>query len=133
MNRLIPGLGLFLLVVPAWAQQPPTGNGSNCISVSAIQDCTGLDDRTLEIDAGRKDYLMSVESCSALPGRHCRGSVGNPGIAFETFARPRVCVGHRIILRDAVTNQLQFCLIQDIVRFQINPLTNEVEINEFDH
>ena len=131
MNRLILGLGLFLLTVPAWAQQPPPGNGNNCISVSAIRDCTGLDDQTLEIDAGRKDYLMSVENCSTLTGRHCIGSAGNPGIAFETFARPRVCEGHRLILRDS-TNQLQFCLIQDIVRYQINPLTNAVEINEFD-
>lgn len=131
MNRFIPGLGLCLLIAPAWAQQAPTGNGSTCISVSAIRDCTGLDDQTLAIDAGRKDYLMSFESCSTLTGRHCIGSAGNPGIAFETFARPRVCEGHRIILRDG-TNPLQFCVIQDIVRYQVNPLTNDVEINEFD-
>ena len=75
---------------------------------------------------------MTFESCPTLTGRHCVGTDENPGIFFETFARHRICEGTRIILRDMTTNQLQFCVIQDIVRYQINPLTNEVQVNEFE-
>lgn len=127
MNGSILGLGLIFITGLACAQQAPSGI---CISERAIDDCIGLDEQTLLVDAGRKDYLMTLESCSTLTGRHCIGSPGNPGIAFETFARPRICEGQRIIIH--IDNQLQYCVIQDIVRYQVNPATNAIEINEFE-
>ena len=53
MNRFILGLGLFLLTATAWAQRGPP-EGRICVSTTAIRDCTGLDDQTLEVDAGER-------------------------------------------------------------------------------
>jgi hypothetical protein len=133
MNRFVLALGLFLLMAPAWAQTGPPDRGV-CVARSLIVECTGLDEQTLAVDAGKKDYLFTVEPCSTLTGRHCTGTAGNPGIYFDTVGQNRdnrVCEGNQIIFRDA-NNQLQRCVIQDIVRYQIDPLTSEVKLDEID-
>lgn len=130
MNRFVLCLGLLPITAAAWAQQGPPARDI-CVPGKLIVECTGLDEQTLQVDAGKKDYLFTVEPCPTLTGRHCTGSPGNPGIFFNTVGENRVCEGHEIILRDG--NQIvQRCVIQDIVRYQIAPLTNAVEINEFE-
>lgn len=124
MNRSILALGLYLLLVPAWAQQSAHGKGS-CIQSAQMSPWIQVDDQTALVNVGRKSYLVTVPDCSSFFAGRVSEVVGSNG--------GRICEGAEIRYYDSVSLQyIESCFIQDIVRFQINPNTNAVEINEFD-
>lgn len=119
MNHFII-LSLLLLSVPAWAQQ---SNGS-CILQSQMQPWTQLDSQTAMVQAGRKQYIVTVPDCGSFFG----------GFTSEiaSSAGSRVCEGDSILYYDTNFQLVETCVITDIVRIRINPQTNAVEVNEFE-
>ena len=123
MNRSILGLCLYLLLVPAWAQQPAHGKGACITTTWQMSPWTQVDDQTALVNVGKKSYLVTVPDCSSFFTGLNSELVGSNG--------GRVCEGDEIRYYDG-PQYIESCFIQDIVRYQINPNTNAVEINEFD-
>ena len=122
MKQLLLGLGLFMLLVPAWAQQSGHGK-SPCILMSQMEPWIQVDAQTALVNAGRKSYLVTVPDCDSF----------FTGLSSEVMgsAGSRVCEGAEIRYSDGPT-YVESCFVEDIVRVQVNPKTGAVEINEFD-
>ena len=122
MNRSILALGLYLLLVPAWAQQSAHGKGS-CIQSAQMSPWIQVDDQTAIVNAGKKSYLVTVPDCdSFFAGLDSGEVVGDPG--------SRICAGAEIRYSDA-GQYIESCVITEIVRYRVDPLTSAVKINEF--
>ncbi|MBF6025107.1 hypothetical protein [Lysobacter niastensis] len=92
--------------------------------MSQMSPWTQVDDQTALVNAGRKSYLVTVPDCSSFFAGRNSEVVGSNG--------SRICKGDEIRYYDETFHYVESCFIQDIVRYQINPSTNAVEINEFD-
>lgn len=120
MNRMLAGLGLFLLLAPAWAQQAAR---SPCFQMSQMSPWLQVDAETALVNVGRKSYLVTVPNCSSFFTGLQTEVVGSNG--------SRVCEGAEIRYYNA-SQYVESCFVQDIVRVQVNPTTNAIEINEFE-
>jgi len=118
MNRLIL-LGLCLLSAPAWAQQ---SNGT-CIQQWQMGPWTQIDAQTAMVEAGRKQYVVTVPDCESFFTGRNNEVVGSAG--------SRVCEGAAILYYEG-SQVIETCIITDIVRIRLNAQTNTVEVNEFD-
>lgn len=80
-----------------------------CFSQNAVRNFRAIDEHTVEIDAGRKDYVLDVSFCSEVVWSHT--------IAFDTFGFSRVCAGDRLLVMDNFSNHVkQSCRIENITR-----------------
>ena len=122
MNRVLVCLGLCLVLGPAWAQQSAHGPGP-CIQMSQMSPWIQVDGQTALVNAGRKSYLVTVPDCSSFFMGFESEVLGSNG--------SRICRGAEIRYYDGPTF-VESCFVQDIVRVQVNPATNAIEINEFD-
>ena len=122
MNRILLFLGLFVLLMPAWAQQSAHGK-SPCFSMAQMAPWIQVDAHTELVNVGRKSYLVTVPDCSSF----------FTGLETEVLgsAGSRVCEGAEIRYSDGPV-YVESCFVEDIVRVQMNPNTGAVEINEFD-
>ncbi len=65
---------------------------NDCFNQRQVRSFKVLDDRTVEIDTGRRDYIVKVDFCREL--RWSRR------IAFDSFSSMRVCRGDRLLVLD---------------------------------
>ena len=122
MSRSILGLGLFVLASAAGAQQGPPAKNV-CFLGFQMEPWIQVDDQTAIVNAGRKSYLVTVPDCdSFFAGLDSSEVVGDHG--------SRICAGAEIRYSDA-GQYIETCVITDIVRYQVDPLTSAVKINEF--
>jgi hypothetical protein len=78
-----------------------------CISQHSIRNFNVVDETTIELDAGKKDYSMRVAYCSELPWAH--------KIGFENFGFSQVCEGDTLLVMDNFSNGIkQRCHIYNI-------------------
>jgi hypothetical protein len=121
MNRLIFGLGLFLLTATAAAQQGPPDKGV-CFRSFQMEPWIQVDAQTAIVNAGRKSYLVTVPDCdSFFAGLDAGEVIGSNG--------GRVCAGSVIRYSDG-GQYIETCTITDIVRYEIDPVTRAVQLDE---
>lgn len=71
---------------------------NDCFLQRQVRNFRALDHSTLEIDAGRKDYVVKVGYCRELNWAH--------RIAFDTFGSTRVCRGDMVLILDNFSDHI---------------------------
>lgn len=122
MNRFILVLGLSLTTTLAWAQQGPPARGV-CFSSFQMSPWIQVDAETAIVEVNRKTYLVTVPDCDSFFTGLNSEVVGSNG--------SRICEGAEIRYSNG-GQYVESCFVEDIVRYQINPQTNAVEINEIE-
>lgn len=82
---------------------------NECFIQQQVRNWRAPNDSTIEIDAGRKDYVLEVGYCPELRWSH--------RIAFDSFSGSRVCRGDKVLVLDTFSNQIKdVCRIFKVTR-----------------
>lgn len=82
---------------------------SDCFNANHVRNFRAVDQSTVEIDAGRNDYVLEVGFCSEIEWAHT--------IGFDSFGSSRVCRGDKLLVIDNFSNHVkQRCHIHNITK-----------------
>lgn len=98
---------LLLIALVVLASQAALAK--ECFLAQQVRNFKAIDHSTVEIDAGRNDYVLELGICQEIEWAH--------KIAFDSFGGSRVCRGDRLLVLDTFSNHVkQSCFIHNITK-----------------